>query len=99
MPGQEPDVTDEVRAGPPPPLDGFAPLAVWIETGYDGDRIAGWVPDVPGVLAVADTRERALTAALTATARVREWLEAHGDDAGIPRIWRPDAAGEAGRGS
>ena len=94
MPGQEPDVTDEVRDGPPPPLDGFAPLAVWIETGYDGNRIAGWVPDVPGVLAVADTRERALTGALTATARVREWLEAHGDEAGIPRIWRPDAAGE-----
>ncbi len=67
---------------------------MWLETGYDGGRVAGWVPDVPGVLAVAATRERALTAALTATARVREWLEAHGDEAGIPRIWRPDEAGE-----
>ena len=94
MPPEEPDVTEDVRDGPPPPLDGFAPIAVWIETGYDGDRIAGWVPDVPGVLVVAATRERALTAALTATARVRAWLEAHGDEAGIPRIWRADAAGE-----
>jgi N-acetylglutamate synthase-like GNAT family acetyltransferase len=95
MPTQEPDVTEEVRDGPPPPLDGFAPLGVWLETGYDGGRIAGWVPDVPGVLAVAATRERALTAALTATARVRDWLEAHGDEAGIPRIWKPDVSGEA----
>ena len=43
-----PDVTEDVRDGPPPPLDGFAPLAVWLETGYDGGRIAAWVPDVPG---------------------------------------------------
>jgi GNAT superfamily N-acetyltransferase len=90
-----PDVTEDVRDGPPPPLDGFAPLAVWLETGYDGGRIAAWVPDVPGVLAVARTRERATTAALTTAGRVREWLEAHGDEAGIPRIWRPDVAGEA----
>jgi GNAT superfamily N-acetyltransferase len=95
MPAEERDVTEDVRDGPPPPLDGFAPLAVWLETGYDGGRIAGWVPDVPGVLVVADTRERALSGALTATARVRAWLEAHGDEAGIPRIWRPEAAGEA----
>lgn len=95
MPVQEPDVTEDVREGPPPPLEGFAPLAVWIETAYDGDRIAGWVLDVPGVLAVADTRERALSTALTSTGRVREWLEAHADEAGVPRIWRPDVAGEA----
>jgi GNAT superfamily N-acetyltransferase len=36
-----------------------------------------------------------MTGALTTTARVRDWLEAHGDEAGIPRIWRPEAAGEA----
>lgn len=94
MPAEERDLTTRVREGPPPPLDGFAPIAVWLELDYDGGRIAGWVPDVPGVLAVAGTRERALTGALTATARVRDWLEAHGDEAGIPRIWRPDAAGE-----
>ena len=94
MPGQERDVTEDVRDGPPPPLDGFAPLRVWLETGYDGGRIAGWVPDVPGVLAVAATRDRALSTALTTTGRIRDWLEAHGDEAGIPRIWRPDAAGE-----
>ncbi len=94
MPTEEADVTEELRAGPPPPLDGFAPLAVWLENGHDGDRIAAWVPDVPGVLAVAGARDRALSGALVATARVREWLELHGDEAGIPRIWRPDAAGE-----
>jgi N-acetylglutamate synthase-like GNAT family acetyltransferase len=94
VPAEEPDVTEDVRDGPPPPLDGFAPLAVWLEPGYDGGRIAAWVPDVPGVLAVAATRERALSSALTATARVRDWLEAHGEEAGIPRIWRADAAGE-----
>jgi ribosomal protein S18 acetylase RimI-like enzyme len=94
VPAEERDLLTRVREGPPPPLDGFAPIAVWLETEYDGGRIAGWVPDVPGVLAVAGTRERALTGALTATARVRDWLEAHGDEAGIPRIWRPDAAGE-----
>jgi N-acetylglutamate synthase-like GNAT family acetyltransferase len=88
------DVTEEVQSRPPAPLDGFALLPVWLEHGYDGGRIAGWVPDVPGVLAVADTRERALSAAVTATARVREWLEAHGDEAAIPRIWRSQAAGD-----
>jgi GNAT superfamily N-acetyltransferase len=90
-----PDVTEDVRDGPPPPSDGFAPIAVWLEHGYDGGRIAGWVPDVPGVLAVADTRDRALSAATTATGRVRAWLEAHGDEAGIPRIWKAEVAGEA----
>jgi len=96
MPTEERDVTEDIlRAGPPPPLDGFAPIDVWIETDYDGGQFAGWIPDVPGALAVAGTRERALSGALTATGRVREWLEAHGDEAGIPRIWRPDAAGEA----
>ena len=89
-----PDLEAEVREGPPPPLDGFAPVAVWLDTGTDGGRIAAWVPDVPGVLAVAKTRERAMTAALTTTGRVRAWLEAHGDEAGIPRIWRAEIAGE-----
>ena len=88
------DVTEDVRDGPRPPLDGFAMLPVWVERGYDGGRFAGWVTDVPGVLAVATTRERALSLAVTNAARVREWLEAHGDEAGIPRIWRSEAAGE-----
>jgi N-acetylglutamate synthase-like GNAT family acetyltransferase len=94
VPRQERDVTEDVRDGPPPPLDGFAHLPVWLETGYDGGRVAGWVPDLPGVLAVADTRTRALSLAITQAARVREWLEAHGDEAGIPRIWRYQEAGE-----
>ncbi len=94
MPGQERDVTEELREGPPPPLDGFAHLPVWLETGYDGGRIAGWVTDLPGVLAVADTKTRALSLAITQAARVRAWLEAHGDEAGIPRIWRYEEAGD-----
>jgi hypothetical protein len=89
-----PDLTEDVRDGPPPPLDGFATLPVWVESGYDGGRFAGWVPSVPGVLAVADSHVRAVTLALTNTARVRGWLEAHGDEAGIPRMWRAELAGD-----
>src|SRR4051812_47146469 len=88
------DLTESVESRPPAPLDGFAMLRVWVETGYDRGRFAGWVPDVPGVLAVAPTPERALSLAVTNTARVREWLEAHGDEAPIPRIWRAEAAGD-----
>jgi hypothetical protein len=89
-----PELVEDVRDGPLPPLDGFAMLPVWVESGYDGGRFAGWVPEVPGVLAVADTHIRAQTLAVTNTARVRGWLEAHGDDAAIPRIWRPELAGD-----
>jgi GNAT superfamily N-acetyltransferase len=89
-----PDLTEDVRDGPPPPLDGFAMLPVWVEAGYDGGRFAGWVPSVPGVLAVADSHVRAVSLAVTNTARVRGWLEAHGDDAGIPRLWRGELAGD-----
>ena len=53
------DLTEDVRDGPPPPLDGFAMLPVWVESGYDGGRFAGWVPSVPGVLAVADSSDEA----------------------------------------
>ena len=90
----EADVTEDVRDGPPPPLAGFARLPVWVETGYDGGRFAGWVPSVPGALAVADTQVRALSLALTVAARVRDWLEAHGDDAGIARLWGWEAEGD-----
>jgi GNAT superfamily N-acetyltransferase len=89
-----PDLSEDVRDGPPPPLEGFAMLPVWVESGYDGGRFAGWVPSVPGVLAVADTHIRAQTLAVTTTARVRGWLEAHGDEAAIPRIWRAELAGD-----
>ena len=89
-----PDLTEDVRDGPPPPLDGFAMLPVWVESGYDGGRFAGWVPSVPGVLAVADSHVRAVSLAVTNTARVRGWLEAHGDEAGIPRLWRGEVAGD-----
>ncbi len=88
-----PDVTEDVHNRRVPALDDFAPLRVWLEPGYDG-RVGGWVPEVPGVLVVADTGERVLSAALAATGRVREWLEAHGDEAPIPRIRRVEVAGE-----
>ena len=35
---------------------------------------------------------------MTATARVREWLEVHGDEAAIARIWKATAAGELAAG-
>jgi ribosomal protein S18 acetylase RimI-like enzyme len=89
-----PDVTEDVSDAQVPTLDDFAPLRVWLEPGYDGGRIAGWVPDVPGVLAVAGARDRVLSAALTTAGRVREWLEAHGDEAGIARIRKPEVEGE-----
>ena len=89
-----PDLTEDVRDGPPPPLDGFAMLPVWVESGYDGGRFAGWVPSVPGVLAVADSHVRAVTLAVTNTARIRGWLEAHDEEAGIPRLWRAELAGD-----
>ena len=89
-----PDLTEDVRDGPPPPLDGFAMVPVWVEAGYDGGRFAGWVPSVPGVLAVADSPVRAVSLAVTNTARFRGWLEAHGDEAGIPRMWRGELAGD-----
>ena len=88
-----PDVGEDVFDAPVATTDDFAPLRVWLEPGYDG-RIAAWVTDVPGVLAVADTRDRALSGALTVTGRVREWLEAHGDEVVVPRIRRPEIAGE-----
>lgn len=88
-----PDLEAEVGHGPRPQRDAFAPLRVWLEPGWDG-RIAGWVEGVPGALAVAETRERVLSDALTVTGRVREWLEAHGDEVAVPRISRSVAAGE-----
>ena len=89
-----PDLTEDVRDGPPPPLDGFAMLPVWVESGYDGGRFAGWVPSVPGVLAVADSHVRAVSLAVTITARIRGWLEAHDEEAGVPRLWRAELAGD-----
>ena len=89
-----PDVTEDVSDARVPTLDDFAPLRVWLEPDYDGGRIAGWATDLPGTLAVAASRDRALTAALTAAGRVREWLEAHGDEAGIPRLRRTEVQGE-----
>ncbi|MHB8892562.1 MAG: GNAT family N-acetyltransferase [Candidatus Limnocylindrales bacterium] len=65
---------------------GFAPLRVWLEPGYDGGRVGGWALDVPGAFAFARTPERALTATLSAAARVREWLGSHGEAPDLPWI-------------
>ena len=54
-----PDLEAEVREGPPPPLDGFSPLAVWLDVGYDGGRIGAWVPDLGGVFTVVTEFEGA----------------------------------------
>ena len=88
-----PDLAADVEHGPRPRRDDFAPLRVWLEPGWDG-RIAGWVEGVPGALAIADTVDRVLSGALTTTGRVREWLEAHGDEVAIARLSKPEVAGE-----
>lgn len=65
-----------------------------LETGYDGGRVGAWAIDAPGVFAAARTRERALTAVLTATGRTRSWLEARGDDLGLPPLGRVEVVAE-----
>ena len=74
---------------------GFAPLRVRLEAGYGGDRVGAWAVDVPGAFGSARTPERALTAALSATARVREWLDIHGDVPDLPAIRGIETLGEA----
>jgi N-acetylglutamate synthase-like GNAT family acetyltransferase len=88
----EPDIDDEALGEPAPTLDRFAPVGVWLEPGRDG-RIGGWLADLPIVVG-AGTTDRVLSLALTAAGRYREWLEAHGDDAGIPRIRRSEVVGD-----
>src|SRR5207342_1559037 len=75
------------------PSSALVPLAVWLEPGYEGGRVGAWARDLPGAFAAAPTPERALSAILTTTARVREWLEAHGDDAGLGTLGRVEIEG------
>ena len=72
----------------------FAPLEVWLEPGYADGGVGAWLPALPGVFAAAATPERAMTAVLTNTARTRSWIEAHGDDAGLPPLGRVEIVGE-----
>ena len=64
------------------------------EPGYADGGLGAWLVDVPGVFAAAPTPQRALSAILTATARIREWLEAHDDDLGLGPLGRVEVAGE-----
>ncbi len=84
---------DVVRSVPPPPMPGFEPLAVWLEPEWEEGQVGAWVPVLPGAFAHATTPERALTAALSTTGRVREWLEGHGETVRMAPIWRPEVAG------
>ncbi len=72
----------------------FPHLRVWLEPGYERSRVGGWVLDAPGVFASAPTRDGVLTATLTATARVREWLEGRGEALALPPFGRVDVMGE-----
>lgn len=72
----------------------IAPIEVWLETGYADGGLGAWLPALPGVFASATSPERAVTAILTATARTREWLEAHGDDAAPRFLGRIEVVGE-----
>ncbi len=78
---------------PPAPL-AFPHLRVWLEPGYERSRVGGWVLDAPGVFGSGRTADEALTAALTAAGRVREWLEAHGDVFELPALGRQEVADE-----
>jgi GNAT superfamily N-acetyltransferase len=77
-------------AGPPE----LAPLRIRLEPGYGGGRVGAWAVDVPGAFGSARTPERALTAGLSATARVREWLDLHGDGLDLPAIRGIETLGE-----
>ena len=60
------------------------PLRIFLEPGYDGGRVAAWMLDLPGALAHAASRGRAISNGLSTAGLVREWTEAHGADAGLP---------------
>jgi hypothetical protein len=72
----------------------FAHVRVWLEPGYGGSRVGGWVLDAPGVFGSGRTAGGALTAALTSAARVREWLEVRGDAFELPPMGRQDVVAE-----
>jgi GNAT superfamily N-acetyltransferase len=72
----------------------FPHLRVWLEPGYERSRVGGWVLDAPGVFGSGPTSGAALTAALTAAARVREWLEVRGDAFELPPMGRQDVIAE-----
>jgi GNAT superfamily N-acetyltransferase len=74
--------------------DAFAHLRVWLEPGYADGGLGAWAVEAPGVFAAAPTGERAQSAILTATGRVREWLEAHGDELGRGPLGRAEVVGE-----
>ncbi len=76
------------------PAPAFPHLRVWLEPGYETSRVGGWVLDVPGVFGSGRTTGAALTAALTASARVREWLAARGETFVLPPMGRQDVVAE-----
>ncbi len=80
------------------PAPAFPHLRVWLEPGYEATRVGGWVLDVPGVFGSGRTTGEALTAALTATARVRAWLEARGEGFELPPMGRQDVVAEVPAG-
>ena len=83
-----------MHPGPAGEAPAPVPLGVWLETGAGDGRVVAWLPDLSGVAGLGRTASRAETTALTATARVRAWLEARGDDAGLPPLGRVEVAGE-----
>ncbi len=96
-PGDEPgrsELSEGAAPHPTAPVPAFPHLRVWLEPGYEQSRVGGWVLDVPGVFGSGRTSGAALTAALTATARVREWLEGHGEALDLPPMGRQDVVAE-----
>jgi ribosomal protein S18 acetylase RimI-like enzyme len=74
--------------------DPLTPLHAWLEPGYADGGLGAWLVEVPGVFAPVSTPERALSALLTATGRVREWAADRGDDLGLGMVGRVEIAGE-----
>jgi ribosomal protein S18 acetylase RimI-like enzyme/predicted RNase H-like HicB family nuclease len=64
--------------------DGFAPIRVWLEPGYDYGRTGCWMLDWPGCFTWADALEGALARVPSAVGGFVDWLLDHGDTAPYP---------------
>lgn len=64
--------------------EGFAPIRVWLEPGYDFGRTGCWMLDWPGCFTWADTVEAALARVPSAVGGFVDWLLDHGDTAPFP---------------
>jgi ribosomal protein S18 acetylase RimI-like enzyme len=62
------------------------PIRVWLEPGYDRDRVGAWMLDLSGAFAWGQTRTAALARAPAAVARFVLWLRDHGESVEMPEL-------------